>query len=310
MFLRADGQGLALGRLAAIIEQVSEIQNSGAECIMVTSGAVAFGKQKLSQELLMSMSMRETLSSVDRTTELKAIAQHELKRPNAAVGQSGLMALYEAMFRNYGILVGQVLVTKQDFINDDTREQLFNTIRELMALNIIPIINTNDAVSPPPPPDVYARGILNIADNDSLASRIAVDINADLAILMSDVNGIYDRPPSEEGSQFLTYFNPKNIDKLRFGAKSNVGTGGMESKVRSAGYALDHGCSVIICNGMKYNTIRNIMAAQNIGTMFTPLEITGANVEGLARHARQGSRRMVSLLPEQRADIIRWVFLS
>merc|ERR1719431_1615801 len=169
---RADGQGLALGRLAAIIEQVAEIQNSGAECIMVTSGAVAFGKQKLSQELLMSMSMRETLSSVDRTSELKNIAQHELKRPNAAVGQSGLMALYEAMFRNYGILVGQVLVTKQDFFNDDTREQLFNTIRELMALNIIPIINTNDAVSPPPQ-DSVMQGTLNITDNDSLASRVA-----------------------------------------------------------------------------------------------------------------------------------------
>ena len=307
---RADGQGLALGRLAAIIEQVSEIQNSGAECIMVTSGAVAFGKQKLSQELLMSMSMRETLSSVDRTTELKAIAQHELKRPNAAVGQSGLMALYEAMFRNYGILVGQVLVTKQDFINDDTREQLFNTIRELMALNIIPIINTNDAVSPPPPPDVYAQGILNIADNDSLASRIAVDINADLAILMSDVDGIYDRPPSEEGSQFLTYFNPKNIDKLKFGEKSNVGTGGMESKVRSAGYALDQGCSVIICNGLKYNTIRNIMAGNNIGTMFTPLEIEGTSVEMLAKNSRAGSRRLCSLMAEERADIIRHLATS
>merc|ERR550519_1829758 len=133
---RADGQGLALGRLAAIIEQIAEIQNQGRECIVVTSGAVAFGKQKLGQELLMSMSMRETLSrgalSVDRSSELKSIAQHELKRPNAAVGQSGLMALYEAMFRNYGLIVGQVLVTKQDFINDDTREQLFNTIRELM----------------------------------------------------------------------------------------------------------------------------------------------------------------------------------
>merc|ERR1719239_2041748 len=94
--------------------------------------------------------MRETLSSVDRSSELKSIAQHELKRPNAAVGQSGLMALYEAMFRNYGLIVGQVLVTKQDFINDDTRGQLFNTLREMLALNIIPIINTNDAVSPPP----------------------------------------------------------------------------------------------------------------------------------------------------------------
>jgi len=300
---RADGQGLALGRLAAIIEQVAEIQNSGAECIMVTSGAVAFGKQKLSQELLMSMSMRETLSSVDRTSELKNIAQHELKRPNAAVGQSGLMALYEAMFRNYGILVGQVLVTKQDFINNDTREQLFNTIRELMALNIIPIINTNDAVSPPPQ-ETFMPGTLNITDNDSLASRVAVDINADLAILMSDVDGIYDKPPKDDGAQLMQYFNPKNINLIKFGEKSNFGTGGMESKVKSAGFALDHGCSVIICNGMKYNTIRSIMAGENIGTMFSPLEL-GTSVEVLAKNARTGSRKLASLDPEERAEIIR-----
>jgi len=306
---RADGQGLALGRLAAIIEQVAEIQNSGADCIMVTSGAVAFGKQKLSQELLMSMSMRETLSSVDRTSELKNIAQHELKRPNAAVGQSGLMALYEAMFRNYGILVGQVLVTKQDFFNDDTREQLFNTIRELMALNIIPIINTNDAVSPPPQ-DSVMQGTLNITDNDSLASRVAVDINADLAILMSDVDGIYDRPPKDDGAQLLHYFNPKNTNKIKFGDKSNFGTGGMESKVKSAGFALDHGCSVIICNGMKYNTIRSIMAGENIGTMFSPLEVEGTSVSVLAKNARSGSRKLNSLAPEDRAEIIRHLATS
>ena len=74
-------------------------------------------------------------------------------RPNAAVGQSGLQALYETMFRNYGIIVGQVLVTKSDFYNEETRTQLFSTLNELMALNIIPIINTNDAVSPPPQKD-------------------------------------------------------------------------------------------------------------------------------------------------------------
>lgn len=301
---RADGQGLALGRLAAIIEQVAEIQNTGKECILVTSGAVAFGKQKLGQELLMSMSMRETLSSVDRSSELKSIAQHELKRPNAAVGQSGLMALYEAMFRNYGLIVGQVLVTKQDFINDDTRGQLFNTLREMLALNIIPIINTNDAVSPPPAEDAKT-GVLNITDNDSLASRVAVDVGADLAILMSDVDGIYDRPPKQDGANLLPYYNPKKNTKIKFGEKSEFGTGGMESKVQSATYALEHGCTVIICNGMKYNTIRNIMAAQNIGTMFSPLNISGTNVEALAQQARQGSRRMATLLPEQRADVIR-----
>ena len=207
--------------------------------------------------------------------------------------------------RNYGLIVGQVLVTKQDFINDDTRGQLFNTLREMLALNIIPIINTNDAVSPPPA-ETTAPGVLNITDNDSLASRVAVDVGADLAILMSDVDGIYDRPPKEDGANLLPYYNPNRAQNIQFGAKSDYGTGGMESKVQSACYALDHGCTVIICNGMKYNTIRNIMAAQNIGTMFTPLEFSPkANVECLAKNARQGSRRMVSLLPEQRADIIR-----
>ena len=206
--------------------------------------------------------------------------------------------------RNYGLIVGQVLVTKQDFQNDDTRGQLFNTLREMLALNIIPIINTNDAVSPPAS-ETTLPGVLNITDNDSLASRVAVDVGADLAILMSDVDGIYDRPPKEDGAILLPYFNPKKSGKIEFGAKSDFGTGGMESKVQSASYALDHGCTVIICNGMKYNTIRNIMAAQNIGTMFTPLEISGTNVVGVAKQARQGSRRMVSLLPEQRADIIR-----
>ena len=119
--------------------------------------------------------------------------QFSYARPNAAVGQSGLQALYETMFRNYGIIVGQVLVTKSDFYNEETRTQLFSTLNELMALNIIPIINTNDAVSPPPQKDEDVEGILGIKDNDSLAARVAVEINADLAILMSDVDGIYDR---------------------------------------------------------------------------------------------------------------------
>merc|ERR1711970_1440233 len=153
-------------------------------------------------------------------------------------------------------------------------------------------------------------GTLNITDNDSLASRVAVDINADLAILMSDVDGIYDRPPKDDGAQLLHYFNPKNTNKIKFGDKANFGTGGMESKVKSAGFALDHGCSVIICNGMKYNTIRNIMAGENIGTMFSPLEVEGTSVSVLAKNARSGSRKLSSLAPEDRAEIIRHLATS
>lgn len=135
---------------------------------MVTSGAVAFGKQKLTQELLMSLSMRETLSPLDHTREVSFMRRRKYMynliyrcfftqdagtllepRAAAAVGQSGLMSLYDAMFAQYGVKIAQVLVTKPDFYNENTRKNLFCTLSELISLNIVPIINTNDAVSPP-----------------------------------------------------------------------------------------------------------------------------------------------------------------
>jgi len=306
---RADGNGLALGRLASIVEQVAELQNAGHECIIITSGAVAFGKQKLSQELMMSMSMRDTLQHHSNTKEeiTSLIKSSSLKKPNAAVGQSGLQALYETMFRNYGILVGQVLVTKPDFYYEETRAQLFTTIQELMQLNIIPIINTNDAVSPPPTVDEDAEGTLGIKDNDSLAARIAVEISADLAILMSDVDGIYNKPPKSQDARLMHNFVPSDYHKIEFGAKSESGTGGMESKVKSALWALEKGSSVVICNGMKYNTIRNVMEGAKIGSFFTKAENQGTPVEVMAQNARSGSRKLQSLSAAERAEVIRFI---
>jgi len=304
---REDGKGLALGRLASIIEQVAEMQNAGRECVMITSGAVAFGKQKLSQELMMSMSMRETLQNTNSRDDVMRAMHNSFARPNAAVGQSGLQALYETMFRNYGILVGQVLVTKSDFYNEQTRNQLFATLQELMALNIIPIINTNDAVSPPPQKDEDNEGILGIKDNDSLASRVAVEIGADLAILMSDVDGIYDKPPSHDNARVIHTFIPSDVSKVEFGAKSNVGTGGMESKVKSALWALGNGTSVVICNGMKYRTIRKIIDGEKVGTFFAKTTMDGQPAEILAKNARNGSRTLSSLTPSDRADIIQTI---
>jgi delta-1-pyrroline-5-carboxylate synthetase len=301
---RADGNGLALGRLAAIVEEISELQNDGRECILITSGAVAFGKQKLAQEVMMSMSMRETIQQNNTKDEINALMKRSLKKPNAAVGQSGLQALYETMFRNYGILVGQVLVTKADFYNKETREQLFTTIDELLQLNIIPIINTNDAVSPPPTETEDVDGILGIKDNDSLAARVAAETHADLAILMSDVNGIYDRPPELENARIIHTFNPRDAQNIEFGAKSDVGTGGMESKVKSALWALENGSSVVVCNGMRYNTIRKVMKGDKIGSFFTRAEPDVVPVEILAKNARNGSRSLQALSPSERAQII------
>ena len=179
--------------------QVAELQNANKHCILITSGAVAFGKQRLAQEIMLSMSMRDTIHSNTKEKEEIDIISNSLKKPNAAVGQSGLQALYETMFRNYGIIVAQVLVTTPDFYNDHTRAHLLQTIEELIKLNIIPIINTNDAISALPVTDaIMSRGgRLPITDNDSLAANLAVATKADICVLMSDVSGIYDKPPNK-----------------------------------------------------------------------------------------------------------------
>jgi delta-1-pyrroline-5-carboxylate synthetase len=141
---REDQSGVALGRLASVVEQVSSMQNEGREMLIVSSGSVAFGRQRLNTELRMSMSMRETLSSKDSPVSAGARALQAA----AAVGQSSLMALYESMFSQFGVRTAQVLVTKPDFYNPLSRVSLRATFTELLGLNIVPIVNTNDAVFP------------------------------------------------------------------------------------------------------------------------------------------------------------------
>ncbi|XP_071448028.1 delta-1-pyrroline-5-carboxylate synthase [Hetaerina americana] len=303
---REDECGLALGRLASIVEQVAECQIAGRECLMVTSGAVAFGKQKLTQELLMSLSMRETLSPKDHTREDAGTLLEP--RAAAAVGQSGLMSLYDAMFAQYGVKLAQVLVTKPDFYNEETRRNLFSTLSELISLNIVPIINTNDAVSPPPQADEEhssSKKVISIKDNDSLAAMLAAEVQADLLILMSDVDGIYTCPPDQDGARMINTFTSQMSQSVQFGRKSRVGTGGMDSKVKAATWALDHGVSVIICNGMQEKAIKSILDGRKIGTFFSNTQSSGTPVEILAENARSGCRILQGLSALERAEAIR-----
>ncbi|KAL7734281.1 hypothetical protein ACLKA6_010624 [Drosophila palustris] len=305
---REDNHGLALGRLASIVEQVAECHLEGREVIMVTSGAVAFGKQKLAQELLMSLSMRETLNPKD-TKEFDGATLEP--RAAAAVGQSGLMSLYDAMFAQYGVKIAQVLVTKPDFYNEETRNNLFSTLSELISLNIVPIINTNDAVSPPmfirdDEPAGGARKGIPIKDNDSLSAMLAAEVQADLLILMSDVDGIYNKPPWEDGAKLMHTYTSDDMNSIEFGKKSKVGTGGMDSKVKAATWALDRGVSVVICNGMQEKAIKTIVGGRKVGTFFTE-STEGANtvpVEVMAENARTGSRQMQALTAAQRATAV------
>ncbi|XP_025050340.1 delta-1-pyrroline-5-carboxylate synthase isoform X4 [Alligator sinensis] len=218
---RGDECGLALGRLASIVEQVSMLQNQGREMMIVTSGAVAFGKQRLRHEILLSQSVRQALHSGQNQLKDMAIPVLEA-RACAAAGQSGLMALYEAMFTQYSICAAQILVTNLDFHDEQKRRNLNGTLHELLRMNIVPIINTNDAVVPPPEPNSDLQGVnvgkvlqgadpvcgpawsmkawltnlcresynvISVKDNDSLAARLAVEMKTDLLIVLSDVEG-------------------------------------------------------------------------------------------------------------------------
>lgn len=310
---RDDECGLALGRLAAIVEQVSELQNSGKQMMVVTSGAVAYGKQRLRGELTMQQTLRQSLNySRNGSSNSQGRAYIE-PRACAAVGQGGLVSLYDTMFSQYGISVAQVLVTKPDFRDSDSRANLKTTLEELLKMHSIPIVNANDVVAPPPSQDLDLAGlsprqqtVISLKDNDSLAALFAVEMNADLLILLSDVDGIYTGPPDLESSRLIDVFRPGDIENIKFGGKSRVGLGGMESKVRAATWALENSCAVVIANGefKDANIIKDIVNGRRIGTFFTLAERVGASIEDQAAKAREGSRALQALSPGQRSEII------
>ncbi|KAK7134884.1 hypothetical protein R3I93_018101 [Phoxinus phoxinus] len=304
---RGDECGLALGRLASIVEQVAVLQNQGREMMIVTSGAVAFGKQRLRHEILLSQSVRQALHSGQN--QLKDMALPVLEaRACAAAGQSGLMALYEAMFTQYSTCTAQILVTNLDFHDDQKRRNLNSTLHELLRMNIVPIINTNDAVVPPPEPNSDLQGVISIKDNDSLAARLAVEMRADLLIALSDVEGLYDSPPGSDDAKLLDTFYPGDQHSITYGTKSRVGIGGMEAKVKAALWALQGGTSVVIANGthpkVTGHVITDIVEGKKLGTFFSEVKPAGPTVEQQTEMARSAGRTLASLEPEQRSDII------
>ncbi|XP_044175945.1 delta-1-pyrroline-5-carboxylate synthase-like isoform X2 [Acropora millepora] len=303
---RDDECGVALGRLASIVEQVSELQNAGRQMLLVTSGAVAFGKQKLRHEILLSQSVRQTLKPQD---VLKSRPYIE-PRACAAVGQGGLLSLYEAMFQQYGLTCGQVLITKQDIRDKFSLDNLRSTVEELISMNCIPIINENDVVASPPQVDFDLAGmrrglVISIKDNDTLSALLSVELKADLLMILSDVQGIYSGPPDQPDSRLLDTFRPYDMSSIEFGSKSRVGRGGMESKVKAASWALERGTSVVIANGTSSDyVIRQVLDGRKVGTFFTMVDEAGPSVEYQAAEARTGGRALQALSSIERGRII------
>ncbi|URE38821.1 Amino acid kinase family [Musa troglodytarum] len=307
---RTDGR-LALGRLGALCEQIKELNSSGFEVIMVTSGAVGVGRQRLRYRKLVNSSFAD-LQKPQVELDGKACA---------SVGQSGLMALYDALFSQAWFLAcfllhillldvtsSQLLVTDSDFKDPDFRMQLSQTVNTLLALRVIPVFNENDAISTRKAPYEDSFGIF--WDNDSLAALLALELKADLLVLLSDVEGLYSGPPGEPHSKLIrTYVKERHHGEITFGDKSRVGRGGMTAKVKAAVYAAYAGIPVVITSGFTTDSITKVLQGERVGTLFhqdaSKWMLHGEDgAHDMAVSARECSRRLQTVSSEARKKIL------
>jgi len=294
---RDDGR-LAVGRLGAIFEQLEKLNSRGFEIILVTSGAVGAGRQRLKYRKMINSSFAD-LQKPQVELDGKACA---------AVGQNGLMALYDTLFSQLDVTSSQLLVTDNDFKNEEFRVQLCQTVDSLLDLRSIPIFNENDAISTRRAPYEDSSGIF--WDNDSLAALLAMELKADLLVLLSDVNGLYSGPPTDPRSKLIhTYVKQKHQKAITFGDKSRMGRGGMDAKVKAASNAAYSGTPVVIASGFAPNNIIKVLNGERVGTLFHKdahmwIPVTEIGPHEMAVSAREASRKLQALTSEERKKIL------
>ncbi|CAD6333631.1 unnamed protein product [Miscanthus lutarioriparius] len=243
---RHDGR-LALGRLGALCEQVMELNALGYEVIIVTSGAIGVGKQRLKKGSLSIAALLICKSNRWSWMERLALPLDRVASwlfticylPNSV--PCPYVSNVELPVIQLDVSASQLLVTHSDFENPNFRERLRET-ESLLDLKVVPIFNDNDAMS------LSLQDSSGIFwDNDSLASLLAIELKADLLVLLSDVDGLYSGPPSEPQSKIIhTYIKEKHHNEIIFGDKSRVGSGGMTAKVKAAFVASKSGTPVVI----------------------------------------------------------------
>lgn len=233
---------LKLDKLAQVL---TDIQNRNKDVLLVSSGAIGAG--------------RTALGLTSKPTELS------MKQACAAVGQARLMNIYQKMFSEYNQTIAQLMVTKRTMTNEISRFNAQNTLRELLSMGVIPIINENDPVST----DQIQNEVFG--DNDTLSAMVAELVEADLLILLSDIDGLYtDNPRTNKDAKFIEFVEDLDQDLLGYAkdASSNCGTGGMITKLEAAKIAKNAGIDMIICNGRDVVDISRILDGKNIGTVF------------------------------------------
>ncbi|MBQ9736756.1 MAG: glutamate 5-kinase [Clostridia bacterium] len=221
---------------------LSDLKNAGHEIILVSSGAIGMGMGKLS------------LSS--RPTDIPT------KQAAAAVGQCELMYTYDKLFSEYRHTVAQLLLTGSDFKNEERHENFHNTLLRLLALGALPIINENDTV---------ATEEIKVGDNDTLSALVATSVDAELLILLSDIDGLYTADPHKNADAVLlsavTELTPE-ILALGGESDSGLGTGGMATKLAAAGLCMESGCDMVIANGATPALIYDVVEGKSVGTRF------------------------------------------
>lgn len=234
---------LNLTQIERLIRVISDLRGEGKEVVLVSSGAIAAGRQALGCQ------KPETVAE---------------KQAYAAVGQARLMMVYQKIFSEYNQTAAQVLMTKNTIIDNVSRGNARNTFEELLKLGAIPIVNENDTVS------TYE---IKFGDNDRLSAIVAALIGADLLILLSDIDGLYsDDPKRNPDARFISQVDEISEELMSMGKAttgSDVGTGGMAAKLYAARIATDSGSDMVIANGDDVEVIWEILSGKEKGTLFT-----------------------------------------
>ncbi len=291
-----------LSRMAYVVEAASRLWQIGKEVIIVSSGAGGVGKQRMKRQKmfrsregsfegkdmmeeygpgLVRASSKDFLTGEtldirndnERSTSKDLLSGYAKIHPKdtaksynaaaAAAGQMGLVSLYDTMFQSFDITTSQLLFTCYDFQDEIRRNNINFVITQLLAVGIVPIINENDAVSANQGYNTFGRGF---SDNDSLAGQLAGIVKADLLILLTDVDGCYNVPPTQPGAQRINTWRNEGFEN---GTKSSMGRGGMAAKVDAAVTACKNGVgAVVIASGREAGTIDSVIAGDDVGTIF------------------------------------------
>ncbi len=263
--LTRDGEGLTPALLMPWVEQMAARRQAGFDVVLVSSGAVAEGMAR--------MGWRH-----------RPKALHELQAA-AAVGQMGLVRAYEDCFKTFGLHTAQVLLTRDDLADRARYLNARSTLRTLLGLKVIPVINENDTV---------ATDELRFGDNDTLAALVANLIEADLLILLTDQDGLFDRDPRRDSAAQLigeTRVDDPQLDAVAGGSVTGLGTGGMVTKVRAARLAARSGTATVIAPGRGARVLTRIGLGEAVGTLLVPVQgPQAARKQWLAGHLQVRGR--------------------